>query len=142
MAFPAQIIRHEVGRHEVGGASPGAADGAPSASERFMLDSVQRLVRSAEPRQFIVLHFSRMPPPGPRAHHRRVARALLQDVAHGFEGQVFVMRNGDLALMCRPGREGESPEQGRRGDGPGGLPATLALLMRSWRGPVYERTMR
>ncbi len=48
-----------------------------------------------------VLHLSLLRPPAPRPHHRRIARALLQDAAHRYDGQIFSLRNGDIVLLCQ-----------------------------------------
>jgi len=51
----------------------------------------------------VVVHLSRLRPPAPRPHHRRIARALLQDTADRHDGQLFALGNGDLVLVCRHG---------------------------------------
>jgi hypothetical protein len=81
-----------------------AADGDDGAARRLR-DAAERAARRPEGRIGLVLHLSRFPPPAPRPHHRRVARALLEDAAQRYEGQVFALRNGDLALIgsiCAP----------------------------------------
>lgn len=47
----------------------------------------------------LVLHLSRMAPPAPRPHHRRIARAVLDDAAQRHAGQVFALHNDDLLLL-------------------------------------------
>ncbi|MBC7637586.1 MAG: hypothetical protein H7251_18530, partial [Acetobacteraceae bacterium] len=79
---------------------------APSLSEHMLVDTVDRLGRTPSSRVAVVLHLSRLRPPAPRPHHRRVARALLQDTAQRHDGQVFVLRNGDQVLICLPGVPG------------------------------------
>ena len=93
------------------------------ATERLLLDAARRLQRQPAGLVALVLHLSRLP--GARAHHRRIARAMMQDVAQRQDGQVFMLRNGDLVLLCRaaPRRRGVEGDLG-------GLPATLARLMR------------
>ena len=49
----------------------------------------------------LVLHLSRLAPPAPRPHHRRVARAVMDDAAQRQEGQVFALHNDDLLLLFR-----------------------------------------
>ena len=50
----------------------------------------------------MAVHLSRLTPTGPRAHHRRVAAALLDDVAGKDGGQLFPMGNGDMVMLFRP----------------------------------------
>jgi hypothetical protein len=110
---------------------------APSMSERMLVDTIHRLCRTPIGRVAVVLHLSRLRPPAPRAHHRRVARALLQDAAQRHDGQVFVLRNGDQVLICAAGRPVSSrrgwhdhkPAGGATRLEPRDLPAMLVRLM-------------
>ena len=66
---------------------------------------MERILRSPATRQgwvLLALHLSRIAPPGPRAHHRRVAAAVLDDAAGRTSGQLFALVNGDMALVFRP----------------------------------------
>src|ERR1700733_8484623 len=81
--------------------APRIASGGASAAERLLQDAVTRLCRRPRGWRALVLRLSRLRPPSPRPHHRRVARALLEDAGRGHDGQVFAMRNGDLVLLCR-----------------------------------------
>ncbi len=55
----------------------------------------------------LVLHLSQlsslshMAPSAPRAHHRRIARAVMDDAAQRQEGQVFALHDDDLLLLFR-----------------------------------------
>lgn len=69
--------------------------------ERQLLDSAHRLLRAPEGRTALALHLSRLAPPAPRPHHRRIARALMAEAASCQDGQVYPLRNGDLVLLCR-----------------------------------------
>ncbi len=80
-----------------------------AANDRQLLDAAQRALRHPAGRMALVLHFSRMPPPAPRPHHRRIARALLMDTASRHDGQVFVRASGDLVLICRGAIPAASP---------------------------------
>ena len=80
-------------------------------AERQLLDGVARILRQSGGKpgwMLLVLHLSRIPPPGPRAHHRRVAAAVLDDAAGRSSGQLFALGNGDMALLFRPGDGGEA----------------------------------
>jgi len=110
---------------------------APSMSERMLVDTIHRLCRTPAARVAVVLHLSRLRPPAPRPHHRRVARALLQDAAQRHDGQVFVLRNGDQVLICaaarvapsRRGTHDHRPADGAARLDPRDLPAMLVRLM-------------
>ena len=71
-----------------------------------MLDRVERILRAPAGRlagwALLALHLSRIPPPGARSHHRRVVAAVLDDAAGRYEGQVFALAGGDIALLFRP----------------------------------------
>lgn len=80
-------------------------------------DAVRRALRSPRQRWVaLALHLSRLPPPAPRPHHSRIARAVLDDAASRREGQLFTLMNGDLVLLF------PAP------DGGVGLSTTLARL--------------
>ena len=73
-------------------------------------------MRAPHGRMALVLHLSQLAPPAPRPHHRRVARAVMEDAAQWQAGQVFALRNDDLLLLFRSD------------DGGAPLAATLAQL--------------
>lgn len=68
-------------------------------AERMLLDAVQRATRRGSDMGALVLRLSRLPPPGVRPHHRRIARSLLDEAALRRGGQVFTLRNHDLVLL-------------------------------------------
>ncbi len=88
----------------------GASDHAVAHAERQLLEGAERILRAPSGRALgwalLALHLSRIPPPGPRAHHRRVAAAVLDDAAARGNGQLFALANGDMALLFRPADEG------------------------------------
>lgn len=104
---------------------------APSMSERTLLETLQRELRAPGRRMAIVLHLSRLPPPAPRPHHRRIARALLQETAQLHDGQMFSLRNGDLVLLCNASPEGARRPATRQPTcvPPAELPAIMARLL-------------
>ena len=85
-----------------------ATDPSGRPAERKLLDAVERALRGVARSGWtlLVLHLSRMPEPGPRPHHRRIAAALLDEVAERCTGQLFGLSDGDLALLFRPPDEG------------------------------------
>ncbi len=80
------------------------APDAAAISDGQLHDAALRATRQPIGRLAVVLHLSRLPPPGPRPHHQRIARALMQDTAARFDGQVFLRQSGDLVLLCRRGQ--------------------------------------
>ena len=102
-------------------------EGAVLHAERQLLDAVERLLRAPPGRLtgwgLLALHLSRIPPPGARAHHRRVASAVLDDAAARCSGQLFSLGNGDMALVFRPGEP---------------APTLLAVLARLFKADVPD----
>lgn len=95
------------------------------ATDRLLVDTAQRIARQPAGWMVLILHLSLMATPRP--HHRRIARAMLQDVAQRQDGQVFNIRNGDLVLICR---EMPSSQRGiSAAPEPQQLPATLERLL-------------
>jgi hypothetical protein len=83
---------------------PPAREGTPpvapgAAVERALLDAVERATRREAAVDALLLRLSRLPPPGARPHHRRIARSLLDEAAMRGGGQVFTLRNSDLVLL-------------------------------------------
>ncbi len=78
-----------------------AADTATHHIGRHLLDAVERASRAPQGRMALVLHLSHMRSPAPRAHHRRIARAVMDDAAQRHAGQVFALHNDDLLLLFR-----------------------------------------
>lgn len=68
---------------------------------RHLLEAVERALRAPHGRMALVLHLSSMARPAPRAYHRRIARAVMDDAAQRHCGQVFALHNDDLLLLFR-----------------------------------------
>ena len=79
-------------------------------------------------RTAVVLHLSRMTAPAPRPHHRRIARALMDDEATRHDGHLFSLGNGDLVLLwnAKPGAHGHAATANARA-----LPDILGRLLRA-----------
>ncbi len=111
-------------------------DGPTASAEDALADAVRRAGRQPHGRIALVLHLSRMAPPAPRPHHRRIARAMLRETADLHEGHVFTPRNGDLVLLCRAPASGTpasgvTPRPGAAATpDPATLPETLGRLLR------------
>ncbi len=103
-----------------------AADMGPG--ERQLLEAARRATVPGW--AALIVLFSHFPPPGPRPHHRRVARAILDDAAQRHGGQVFGLHNLDLVLLC-PTATLRAPAS-TRASGAGGetLPELLVRLLR------------
>lgn len=100
------------------------------AADHLLLDTVQRRLRQPAGWVAVVLHLSRLPPPLPRPHHRRIARVLMEDAARRYDGFVFAPVNGDLLLLCRAGEVPKSRHPLRVAS-PRVLPDILARLLRA-----------
>ena len=84
-------------------ARAGLLKAATPQAERHLLDGIARVLRVAgQGWVLLAIHLSRILPHGPRAHHCRVAAALLEDTAGRNNGQLFSLCNGDMALLFRP----------------------------------------
>jgi hypothetical protein len=94
--------------------------------ERQLLDAARRATTPGW--AALTVHFADFPPPGPRAHHGRIARAMLEDAAQRQGGQVFALRNGDLVLLCPAATLLGAPRPGAAAGET--LPALLARLLR------------
>lgn len=102
--------------------------------ERQLLEAARRAGRSPSARMALVLHLSRLAPPGPRPHHRRIARAILEATAMRLGGQVFTLGNGDMVLLCGTVPRGQTPASasphGLALSDPAAVSATMAALLR------------
>jgi len=95
-----------------------------SPAERLLSDETERALRLPRGRVALALHLSRLRTPAPYPHHARVSRAMLQDIASRYGGQVFLMRNGDMVLLCSV----EASGLATRSASPLALPAVLGRL--------------
>lgn len=106
---------------------PAAPDAAATHIERQLLDRIDRVLRAPAGRltgyALLALHLSRAPQASVQIHHRRVVAAVLEDAATRQEGQLFVLGNGDMALLFRP---------------VDGAQALLAVLTRLFKAAVPE----
>lgn len=94
------------------------------AGELLLADVLEREARAPQGRIAVVVRLSRLPPPGPRPYHRRVARALLEDCAQRHGGQVLQLSGGDLVLVAPP-----PPRQADAAGGPLAMPGLIARLL-------------
>jgi hypothetical protein len=94
------------------------------AGELLLADVLEREARAPQGRIAVVVRLSRLPPPGPRPYHRRVARALLEDCAQRHGGQVLQLNAGDLVLVAPA-----PPRTADPAGGPLAMPGLLARLL-------------
>ena len=81
-------------------ANKGGSAFSPSKDATLPLrDAVQRALRNTSEWTVVTLHLSRLAPPAPRPHHRRIARAVFEDAASRHQGQLFTLATGDLVLL-------------------------------------------
>ena len=99
-------------------------------ADHLLLDALGRRLRHPAGWLAVALHLSRLAPPAPRPHHRRIARVLMEDTARRHEGAVFALSNGDLVLLCRDGNE-LAPVPTLRVATPASLPGVLGRLLRA-----------
>lgn len=69
--------------------------------EYLLLDYLDRLNRLREGRRAVHVHLSRLKPQNRREHHIRIAANTLEDFARAFEGQMFLLGNGDIVLVTK-----------------------------------------
>ena len=69
--------------------------------EDLFLNAAHEAMRTPKSRVVVVLQLSLLAPPAPRQYHRRIAHAILNEAAQQHGGSVFLLRNGDAALLCR-----------------------------------------
>ncbi|MBV9735370.1 MAG: hypothetical protein JO209_05630 [Acidisphaera sp.] len=71
-----------------------------SAEERLW-EAAHQALRAPKERVALVLRLSRLSPPAPRRHHLLVCRAILEEAAQRYDGEIFLLGNGDALLLCR-----------------------------------------
>lgn len=76
-------------------------------AERMLLDAAERAQRRGAAVEALLVRLSRIPPPGAKPHHRRIARSLLDEAALRRGAQVFALRNLDLVLFGPDARASE-----------------------------------
>jgi len=104
-----------------------APEHARPPEEEQLLSAARRALSMPKSRVALLLRLSLLQPPLPRPHHRRIARAILEDVAHHNQGETFELGCGDMVLLCRaPSHSGSDPALH-----PATLPHAFARLFRS-----------
>ena len=70
--------------------------------EAHLQHALERDIRAGQERAVLAIHLSKLLAPGPRPHHRRIAKAIMDEAAQSSAGQVFVRANADVVLLCDP----------------------------------------
>lgn len=70
--------------------------------EAHLQHALERDIRAGQERAVLAIHLSKLLAPGPRPHHRRIAKAIMEEAAQSHSGQVFVRANADVVLLCDP----------------------------------------
>jgi hypothetical protein len=95
--------------------------------EARLLAAVRYALSTPKARVALRLQLSRLAPPLPRPHHRRIARAILDEAAQRYDGDLFDLACGDMVLLCRaPSHGGADPAAH-----PASLPHALSRLFRA-----------
>ncbi len=89
----AHVMAHGISETGVGEAM------ASLPAERALLETVRRVLRRPAGWRALALHLSRLPERRP--YHGRIGRALLEEAAPRFDGQIHALSNGDLLFFCR-----------------------------------------
>jgi len=98
-----------------------------SAEERLW-EATHAALRAPKERAAFVLRLSALQGPAPRRHHLLVCRAILEEAAQRYDGEIFLLGNGDAVLLCRLPPVPVGPEAALTE--PSFLPNTFARLFR------------
>lgn len=83
-----------------------ALRGAWPSEHARLLAAARQALSTPRARSALVLGLSRLPPPLPRPHHRRIAFTILEEAARLYRGETFDLPCGDLVLLCQAPADG------------------------------------
>ncbi|HXQ52610.1 MAG TPA: hypothetical protein VN802_16055 [Stellaceae bacterium] len=69
--------------------------------EQLLFDYADRLKRNAQGRRAVAIHLSRLRPDNRGTHQIRIAANTFESLVKQFEGQIFVLQQGDIVFICR-----------------------------------------
>ena len=72
-----------------------------SSVEQLLFDNVERLKRNPAGRRAVVIHLSRLNPANRGTHQIRIAANTFEALIKQFEGQMFVLNQGDIVFLCK-----------------------------------------
>ena len=102
--------------------------------EQLLFEHVERLKRNPAGRRAVVMHLSRLRPDNRGTHQIRIAANTFEALVKQFDGQIFVLQQGDIVFVCK---ECERRRGRRRGD-----QGALSLRRRPDRQPGRRRRRR
>lgn len=73
-------------------------------SENLLFDAAERVGRIREGRQALHLHLSRLLPPNREEAKIRIAFRMFETMVDMFRGQLFLLTNNDIVLICKDAR--------------------------------------
>ncbi|MBR9972834.1 hypothetical protein [Magnetospirillum sulfuroxidans] len=73
-------------------------------SENLLFDAAERVGRIREGRQALHLHLSRLLPPNREEAKIRIAFRMFESMVDMFRGQMFLLTNNDIMLICKDAR--------------------------------------
>ncbi|AVM72981.1 hypothetical protein [Magnetospirillum gryphiswaldense] len=73
-------------------------------SENLLYDAAERVGRIREGRQALHLHLSRLLPPNREEAKIRIAFRMFETMVDMFRGQMFLLTNNDIMLICKDAR--------------------------------------
>ena len=69
--------------------------------EQLLRDYVQRLERSPAGKRAVVINLSRLRPANRGAHRIRIAANTFEALVKQYDGQIFVLQQGDIVFVCK-----------------------------------------
>src|SRR5665213_2924378 len=72
-----------------------------SSVEQLLGDATERLSRNSAGRRAVVMHLSRLKPDNRGLHQLRIAANTFEALVKSFDGQIFVLSQGDIVFVCR-----------------------------------------
>jgi EAL domain-containing protein (putative c-di-GMP-specific phosphodiesterase class I) len=73
----------------------------PGGQDAQLLEYLERLDRFRAGRRAIHIHLSKLQPQNRRDHHMRIALNTFEELVKQYEGQLFLMFNGDIVFVCK-----------------------------------------
>ena len=75
--------------------------------ESVLLETAERVGRIREGRMAVQIHLSQLQPQNRDDGHIRIAARLFETMVDSYQGQMFVLTNSDIVLVCKDAREAD-----------------------------------